>query len=51
MLRFKLDENLPTEAATALCDACFAAVTVLDREQGKREKSGKKAGKRERESI
>lgn len=32
MLRFKLDENLPTEAASVLRDAGFDALTVLDQE-------------------
>ena len=32
MLRFKRDENLPAEAATALRGAGFDAMTVLDQE-------------------
>ena len=39
-LKFKLDENLPTEAAEVLCSAGHDAVTVLDQSLGGTAASG-----------
>lgn len=37
MLRFKVDENLPTEVAMLLRDAGYDAVTVVDQKMGGRD--------------